>query len=166
MKIKNKQFIQEPLQLYDIVNSVPNNNFAIQTNSGKFIISHNSKGADIQFERNKVLETYNACYGRIKNRFTVNGKCQGRIFLVSSKKTEYDFMNQYIEKKMQSVEDSKHLFVADAKAFEVKPKGSYSGKMFRVAVGGSNLESKIPTDDETTEELIHQGYEVYGQTLF
>lgn len=120
-----------------------------------------NKGADVQFEKNKVLETYNACYGRIKNRFTVNGKCQGRIFLISSKKTEYDFLNQYIDKKMQSPEDSKHLFVADAKAFEVKPKGSYSGKMFRVAVGGSNLESKIPTDEETTEELVHQGYEVY-----
>lgn len=120
-----------------------------------------SKGADIQFEKNKVLETYNACFGRIKNRFTVNGRCQGRIFLVSSKKTEYDFLNQYIQKKMNSKEDAKNLFVADAKAFEVKPKGSYSGKMFRVAVGGSNLPSKIPEDEESTEDLVHQGYEVY-----
>lgn len=170
----------EPQPVFDVINVPKYSCFAVDVTDGElsacmennigFIISHNcaildevnfSKGADIQFEKNKVLETYNACYGRIKNRFTVNGKCQGRIFLVSSKKTEYDFMNQYIEKKMQSVEDSKHLFVADAKAFEVKPKGSYSGKMFRVAVGGSNLESKIPTDDESTEELIHQGYEVY-----
>lgn len=161
MKIKSKRIISQPLQLYDAVNVEPNNNFSIQTKSGKFIISHNSKGADIHFEQNKVLNTYNACFGRIKNRFTINGKCQGRMFLVSSKKTEYDFLNQYIERKMQSEEDSKNLYVADAKAFEVKPKGSYSGKMFRVAVGGANLPSKIPTDEETTEELIHQGYEVY-----
>ena len=170
----------QPQPVFDVLEVPRDHCFAVDVCDGEMsacvennigcIISHNcaildevnfSKGADIQFEKNKVLETYNACYGRIKNRFTVNGKCQGRIFLISSKKTEYDFLNQYIDKKMQSIEDSKHLFVADAKAFEVKPKGSYSGKMFRVAVGGSNLESKIPTDDETTEELVHQGYEVY-----
>lgn len=120
-----------------------------------------SKGADPSLVKNKVLETYNACFGRIKNRFTINGRCQGRIFLVSSRKTEYDFLNQYIAKKQASVEDAKNLYVADAKAFEVKPKGSYSGRMFRVAVGGSNLPSKIPEDSETTEELTHQGYVVY-----
>lgn len=160
-RIRSIQEVNKPLQLYDVVDVQYVNNFLVANNSGGYIVSHNSKGADIQFEKNKVLETYNACFGRIKNRFTVNGRCQGRIFMVSSKKTEYDFLNQYIEKKLQSKEDAKNLYVADAKAFEVKPRGSYSGRMFRVAVGGSNLPSKIPEDNETTEELIHQGYEVY-----
>lgn len=159
----------KPVKLYDVINVKPYHNFLVRAGDN-CVVSHNcaiqdecnfSKGADIQFEKNKVLETYNACFGRIKNRFTVNGRCQGRIFMVSSKKTEYDFLNQYIQKKLNSKEDAKNLFVADAKAFEVKPKGSYSGRMFRVAVGGSNLPSKIPEDDESTEELIHQGYEVY-----
>ena len=160
-RIKFIRYVNEPKQLYDVIDAQPFNNFLVANNSGGFVVSHNSKGADIQFEKNKVLETYNACFGRIKNRFTVDGRCQGRIFMVSSKKTEYDFLNQYIEKKLSSKEDAKNMFVADAKAFEVKPKGSYSGRMFRVAVGGSNLPSKIPTDEESTEELIHQGYEVY-----
>ena len=160
----------QKIPVYDVINSEPYHNFVVDAGNGTLVVSHNcaiqdevnfSKGSDIHFEKNKVLETYNACFGRIKNRFTINGKCQGRIFLVSSKKTEYDFLNQYIERKMKSSEDAKNLFVADAKAFEVKPKGSYSGKMFRVAVGGSNLPSKIPTDDETNEDLIHQGYEIY-----
>lgn len=171
IKIDNIEVVtyDEPIKVYDVIDVKPYHNFIVKTNSTS-VISHNcaimdelnfSKGADIQFEKNKVLETYNACFGRIKNRFTVNGRCQGRIFMVSSKKTEYDFLNQYIEKKLQSKEDAKNLYVADAKAFEVKPRGSYSGRMFRVAVGGSNLPSKIPEDNETTEELIHQGYEVY-----
>lgn len=161
LRIRSLRYVNEPKQLYDVIDAQPFNNFLVANKSGGFVVSHNSKGADIQFEKNKVLETYNACFGRIKNRFTVDGRCQGRIFMVSSKKTEYDFLNQYIEKKLSSKEDAKNLFVADAKAFEVKPKGSYSGRMFRVAVGGSNLPSKIPTDEESTEELIHQGYEVY-----
>ena len=171
IRVNNVEIVNydEPVKVYDVINAKPYHNFIIETSSNS-VISHNcaimdelnfSKGADIQFEKNKVLETYNACFGRIKNRFTVNGRCQGRIFMVSSKKTEYDFLNQYIEKKLSSKEDAKNLFVADAKAFEVKPKGSYSGRMFRVAVGGSNLPSKIPEDNETTEELLHQGYEVY-----
>ena len=171
LHIKNVEYVvyDTPQPVYDVINVLPYHNFIVKTASSA-IISHNcaildevnfNKSSDIQLEKMKVLETYNACFGRIKNRFTVNGRCQGRIFLVSSKKTEYDFLNQYIEKKMQSVEDAKNLFVADAKAFEVKPKGSYSGRMFRVAVGGSNLPSKIPTDDEATEDLIHQGYEVH-----
>lgn len=171
MKVKSVKHIQleEALPVYDVVDVPKSHNFIVKTNSS-CLVAHNcaiqdecnfSKGADIQFEKNKVLETYNACFGRIKNRFTVNGRCQGRIFMVSSKKTEYDFLNQYIQKKLNSREDAKNLFVADAKAFEVKPKGSYSGRMFRVAVGGSNLPSKIPEDNELTEDLIHQGYEVY-----
>lgn len=160
---------EEPVKVYDVIDVKPYHNFIVKTASNS-VISHNcaimdelnfNKSSDVQFEKNKVLETYNACFGRIKNRFTVNGRCQGRIFMVSSKKTEYDFLNQYIEKKLQSKEDAKNLFVADAKAFEVKPRGSYSGKMFRVAVGGSNLPSKIPEDEESTEDLVHQGYEVY-----
>lgn len=171
MKIKSVKRVKldTPESVYDVINVPNHHNFIVRAGDTN-IVAHNcaimdelnfSKGADIQFEKNKVLETYNACFGRIKNRFTIDGRCQGRIFLVSSKKTEYDFLNQYIDKKMQSVEDARNLFVADAKAFEVKPKGSYSGRMFRVAVGGSNLPSKIPTDDETTEDLVHQGYEVY-----
>ena len=162
-----------PIKLYDVINVEPYHNFVVKTSTNA-IISHNcaiidevnfSKTKDVQLEKMKILETYNACFGRIKNRFTVNGACQGRIFLVSSKKTEYDFLNQYVEKKMQSKEDAKNLYVADAKAYQVKPEGSYSGKTFRVAVGGSNLPSKIPEDDETTEELRKQGFEVYDAPI-
>ena len=165
----NMATYQKSIPVYDVLDVEPYHNFLVNTGKN-LVVSHNcaiqdecnfSKNADIHLEKNKVLETYNACFGRIKNRFTINGRCQGRIFLVSSKKTEYDFLNQFVEKKMKSKVDAPNLYVADAKAFEVKPKGSYSGKMFRVAVGGANLPSKIPEDDETTEELIHQGYEVH-----
>jgi len=114
------------------------------------------KGADIHMEKSKIMKTYNSVLERMGSRFTVNGKLAGKLFIVSSKASEYDFLESYIRRQ----KGKPGVYVADAKLWEVKPTGTYSGKTFRVAVGGSNLPSRILRDDESAEDVLKQGFEI------
>lgn len=102
------------------------------------------QGANIRMEQSKIMETYNGVLERMGSRFMVNGKIAGKLFIVSSKKSEYDFLESYIKKKA----NDPSTLVCDAKLWEVKPTGTYSGKTFLVAVGGSNMPSRIIPDNE------------------
>lgn len=113
-------------------------------------------GANVQMEKSKIMETYNGVLERMGSRFMVNGKIAGKLFIISSKKSEYDFLESYIRKKSSDPS----VFVCDAKLWEVKPTGTYSGKMFNVAIGGKNLQSRILDDNEDIETLRKQGYEI------
>ena len=153
MKIKSIKKIKcnNPVEMMDIIDT-PNHNFLLVTNSGA-IVTHNTKGANVEMEKSKIMETYSAVLARIKSRFIVDGKVRGRLFLVSSKKSEYDFIESYIKK----VKGNEGVFIADARLYELKA-SAFSGKKFRVAVGGSNLPSKVIPDGEDNETYISQGY--------
>ena len=151
--------------VYDIICAYPFNNFAVYLSDEFMIFPHNcalqdelnfAKGANMHLEQNKILETYNNIYERISSRFTRDGVNWGTMFLVSSKKSEYDFLESYIRRQ----KGKPHFYVADAKIWDVKPMGVYSGKKFNLAVGGSNLPSKIIPDDEDPKAYERQGYEV------
>lgn len=129
--------LDKPEPIYDVVNCNPYNNYTIVLGDSE-IISHNS-----------IAE-------RISSRFTRDGVNWGSLYLVSSKKSEYDFLESYIRKQ----KDKPNFYVADAKIWDVKPMGVYSGKKFNLAVGGSNLPSKIIPDDEDPIAYEKQGYEV------
>lgn len=111
------------------------------------------KGQDEDLTKSKIMDTYANVLARIKSRFIVNGKVRGRVFLVSSKHTESDFIEAYIRK----VKGNPGVFIADARLYELKAT-EFCGEKFRVAVGGSNLPSKIIPDDEQDETYIAQGY--------
>ena len=140
-----------PVPMMDVLDT-PNHNFLVATNQG-FIVTHNTKGANVEMEKSKIMETYSAVLARIKSRFIVDGKVRGRLFLVSSKKSEYDFIESYIKK----VKGNEGVFIADARLYELKA-SAFSGKKFKVAVGGSNLPSRIIPEGEDEETYISQGY--------
>lgn len=156
MKVTNIRSVFEHKELYDIINCGDYHNFIVVTDSGKYIVSHNSTGSSIHLEQNKIMRTYNSIAERISSRFTRDGVNWGSLYLVSSKKSEYDFLESYIRKQ----KDKPNFYVADAKIWDVKPMGVYSGKKFNLAVGGSNLPSKIIPDDEDPIAYEKQGYEV------
>lgn len=102
------------------------------------------------------MKTYNNVLERMGSRFMVNGKIAGSLFLVSSKKSEQDFLESYIQRK----KNDPTVYVSDAPLWEVKPAGTYSGQTFRVAVGNSVMPSRIADDTETDEELEKKGYTI------
>ena len=114
-----------------------------------------TKGADVEFEKSKIMATYKAVLTRIKTRFIVDGRVRGRLFLVSSKKTEYDFIESYVRQQ----KGKPGVFVADARVYELKAESFTNGK-FKVAVGFSNMPSKIIPDNEDEAVYIAQGYSI------
>lgn len=122
------------------------------------------KGTDVLTAQNGVMDTYTQIKERINSRFIVNGKQYGRMFLVSSKKSEHDFLESYV-RKLQTTGQDKNLLVVDKPQWVVKPEGTYSKETFKVAVGNRLLQSFIiPTDDANNEDfikdIIGQGYNI------
>lgn len=125
--------------VYDVVDVKPYHNFELGTlTDNRKIFSHNS-----------VLE-------RMRSRFMIEGKVAGCLFMVSSKKSESDFIESYIQKQ----KDNPDVYVCDARLWDVKPSGTYSGKMFLVAVGGSNMQSRIIEEGEDIDFYKKQGYDI------
>lgn len=105
----------------------------------------------------------------MQSRFLVNGRCAGMIFLASSKQSEYDFLEKYIQKKKEENDrkpkDQRTFYCFDHPQWEVLPASKYpSGKKFKIAVGNLTLSDKIIEPEEDTEgtidELIKSGYRI------
>ena len=117
-----------------------------------------AQGQDVSMEKSKIMKTYAAINTRITNRFRVEGYVHGKLFMVSSKKSEYDFLEQYAQK----MKDQENFYIVDDKVWNIVPpeKTGYSGKMFNLAIGGDTLPSKIIPDDEIVDDYIKQGYDI------
>ena len=121
------------------------------------------KGVDVLTAQNGIMNTYTAIKERINSRFIIDGKQYGRMFLVSSKKSEHDFLESYVRKMLASPEEAQKMLVVDEPQWVVKPSDRYSGKKFKIAVGNKLLTSHIISDDNTEEDiktLVNQGYQI------
>ncbi len=96
--------------------------------------------------------------GGMKTRFTEGGKNPGMIILASSKRSEKSFLEEHMKKKVVSEHDN--VIIVDEAVWDVKPKGTYSDKTFKIAVGNRFLVSQIIPDDEDEDEYRKQGYRI------
>lgn len=120
-----------------------------------------AKGASVSFEKSKIMKTYNAIKLRMQSRFTKNGVLDAKLFLVSSKKSEQDFIESYIE----TVKNDPSVMICDDSQWAVKPPGTFSNKRFKVAVGNKKLHSKIVMEDDNIEDLKKQGFRIIDVPL-
>lgn len=120
-----------------------------------------AKGASVSFEKSKIMKTYNAIKLRMQSRFTKNGVLDAKLFLVSSKKSEQDFIESYIE----TVKNDPSVMICDDSQWAVKPPGTFSNKRFKVAVGNKKLHSKIVMKDDNIEDLKKQGFRIIDVPL-
>lgn len=101
-----------------------------------------------------ILDMYRNIRRRIESRFMSNGLIRGYIFLISSKNTEQDFLDTYI----QSLRGSKSIIIIDKPVWEIKPASTYTGVTFKVAVGDKTKESYILKDTDDPQDAIDRGY--------
>ena len=116
-------------------------------------------GSNTTMEKSKIMQTYSSVKARIKSRFIRNGKLLGKMFLVSSKKAEDDFLEVYLDKRRKE-NDADKLFIVDEPLWVVKPSDTYSGKMFKVAYGAKQLTPRVVEEGEDLEALRQLGYEI------
>ena len=120
------------------------------------------KGATALDAQNGIMQAYTAIKERINSRFIKNGTQYGRLFLVSSKKSEHDFLESYV-KKMKEEGHADKMLIVDEPQWIIKPEGTFSKEKFPVAVGNRSLKSRILDSNISEEEqqaIIKQGYEI------
>lgn len=156
--------LDKPVPVYDILNVERFNNFIIRGND-KDYVAHNCAildeinfGAgpkDANMAKNAVMKLYNSVKQRMKSRFITSARpLPTMLFMVSSKKTELDFLDKYKD----SVKNEPDVLVVDEPIWKVKPSTTYSGKMFKVAVGDKYKQSRLLESPEEEPALLKQGY--------
>ena len=118
---------------------------------------------DISKAKERMKEKYDTLVARVTGTFVKHGEVFGRLYIISSKKSDSDFMEDYIHAQ-QSAGNS-HLYVFDKPQWEVWPKSKYSSdRMFKLALGGKKLKSFVIPDDQinpsSLEDIEKQGYTI------
>lgn len=98
-------------------------------------------------ERKQAESLYYAIKFRLKSRFERYGRVPGLIILVSSKRTEADFLNVHLRKN----KDLTHSYVCDFALWEVKPQYFSLDKIFKVQVGDRYRRTRILENGEKPE---------------
>jgi len=170
VKVKSVKKLNTNKQVYDLWNVIPNHNFVVVPSSPEGSLSDHSvvvhncgvldevefyPGANVNMELSKVMRVYRAVKRRMESRFMRMGKLPGILFLVSSKKSEHSFLEQYISK----VRGSSYTYVIEKALWEAKPE-EYSGEKFSVAVGTKYLTTKVLGEDDNPEDYERTGYRI------
>lgn len=106
--------------------------------------------------KNSVMDMYRNIRRRLESRFLKQGRIPGILMLVSSKNTELDFLEQYV----QSIKSLKTTWVIDEPIWNIKPPETYVGERFQVAVGDKTKESRIVTINDDINDLVDRGYRI------
>lgn len=116
------------------------------------------RNQDIEKQKQKAIDMIDTALGGMKTRFIHGGKNPTLLVLASSKRSEKSFLETHMLKKLESEPDN--VIIVDKAVWEVKPKGTYSEKKFRVAVGNKFLVSQVIPDEDPSENWVLKGYKV------
>lgn len=150
---------------YNYTVEFPNNIELMCASTAQHVIGKNVKCVlmdEINFNnapkgsKRSVMDTYRAVRRRVESRFMRAGKVNGYIFLISSKNSEQDFLDKYI----QTLKGSKSTLVVDEPIWNVKPPETYLGTKFKVAVGDKTKDSYIMSPKESDDIVLEKGYQI------
>ena len=118
---------------------------------------------DVKKAKARMKETYNTIAARVKGTFKHGGEVFGKIFAVSSKRSDSDFMEEYVKEQLDAGA-GEHMYISDAPQWEVLPKETFSSKTFTIAIGGRHQKSFVVPENQDFPEAIadleSQGYKI------
>lgn len=106
--------------------------------------------------KNSVMDMYRNIRRRMESRFLKAGRIPGLLMMVSSKNSELDFLEQYIN----SVKHLKTTWVVDKAIYDIKPPETYLGPRFKVAVGDKTKTSYIVRDEQDLIRAKEREYDI------
>lgn len=102
----------------------------------------------------QAIALYNTIARRRKSRFMVQGKLPGLLCLVSSKR----YPGQFTDKKQEEAEKEiamygkSSIYVYDKRTWDIKPRGSFSGKWFDLFIGDESRKPRILEEREVVKK--------------
>lgn len=116
---------------------------------------------DINKAKARMKAKYDTLVARVTGTFVRHGEVYGRLYVISSKNSDSDFMEDYIAAQKRA--NNPHMYIFDKPQWEVWPSSKYSSdKTFKIALGGRHLKSFVVPDNQmdptSLAELTDQGY--------
>ena len=116
------------------------------------------KNQDIDKQKKIAINMIDTAIGGMKTRFIHQGKNPTLLILASSKRSDKSFLEEHMKKKLAS--ENENVIIVDEAVWKVKPIGTYSNKMFHVALGNKFLQSKIIGENEDINLYWKRGYKI------
>ena len=116
------------------------------------------KNKDIDKQKAIAINMIDTAIGGMKTRFINKGKNPTLLILASSKRSDHSFLEEHMRKKLESEKDN--VMIIDKAVWDVKPKGTYSDKTFKVGLGNKFLQSVIIPDNEDENKWVLKGYKI------
>lgn len=118
---------------------------------------------DVKKAKERMRNTYNTVAARVKGTFKHGGEVFGKVFGISSKRSDSDFMEDYVQEQLDAGAGD-HMYISDAPQWEVLPPETFSKERFFIAVGGRHQKSFVVPDNqsfpEALDDLKSQGYRI------
>jgi len=154
---------EHEIPVFDVVNAEPYHNFIV-VNGPSQLVAHNcvvfdecnfaAAGIkDINKAKVRMKAKYDTLVARVTGTFVKHGEVFGRLYVISSKNSDSDFMEEYIATQKEA--GNEHMYVFDKPQWEVWPASKYtSDKKFKLALGGKHLRSFVVPDDQTDPQSL------------
>lgn len=146
----------EPIDL--IMGSQPNHVIGLPIYFAFFDEIDFIKNQDIDKQKKIAMNMIDTAIGGMKTRFVHKGKNPTLLILASSKRSDKSFLEEHMKKKLSS--EHENVIIVDEAVWTVKPKGTYSDKTFKVALGNKFLQSKVLEDNEDLNLYWRRGYKI------
>jgi len=116
---------------------------------------------DVEIAKARMKTTYDTVAARVSGTFKHGGEVFGKMFAVSSKRSDSDFMESYVEEQIAAGAGD-HMYIFDAPQWEVLPPETFSKEKFWIAVGDRSQKSFVVPENqcfpEALDELKSQGF--------
>lgn len=163
---------ESPVPVYDVVSAEPYHNFVVDA-GGNNIVVHNcnfSKAGikDVNKAKQHMKDVYNTISARIKGTFRQGGEVYGKLFAISSKRSDSDFMEAYIQDQ-QAAGAGDHMYIVDEPQWVILPESMFSKERFYIAVGDKNKKGFVVPDNQSDEaslaDIRAQGYRLLNPPI-
>ena len=118
---------------------------------------------DVNKAKERMKAKYDTLVARVTGTFVKHGEVFGKLYVISSKNSDSDFMEEYVQ--TQKAAGNEHMYIFDKPQWEVWPASKYSSdKKFKVALGGKHTRSFVIPDNDDNEQTVAdlraQGYSI------
>ena len=118
---------------------------------------------DVNKAKEHMRATYNTVSARVKGTFKQGGEIFGKMFAVSSKRSDSDFMEAYVVEQLDAGAGD-GMYITDAPQWEVFPPGKFKEETFCIALGDRYQKGFVLNDEQCFPEAIRdleaQGFQI------
>ena len=118
---------------------------------------------DVNKAKEHMRNTYNTVSARVKGTFKQDGEVFGKVFAVSSKRSDSDFMESYVKEQLDAGAGD-NMRITDAPQWEVFPPGKFKKDTFCIAIGDRYQQGFVLNDEqcfpEAIKDLESQGFRI------